>query len=68
LLQAISQATISQSVTSQTVAQLMQQITQASKRTSDSSLAVAGNLKNTVEVARQLESVVDQFKVNSEAE
>lgn len=66
LLQSISQATISQAVTSQTVAQLMQQITQASKRTSDSSLAVAGNLKNTVEVARQLESVVDQFKVNSE--
>ncbi|MEM7062633.1 MAG: methyl-accepting chemotaxis protein [Cyanobacteria bacterium P01_B01_bin.77] len=67
LLQSISQATISQAVTSQTVAQLMQQITQTSQRTSESSLAVAGNLKNTVEVARQLESVVDQFKVKSEA-
>ena len=67
LLQSISQATVSQAETSQTVAQLMQQITQASKRTSDSSRQVAGTLKDTVEVARELESAVDQFKVRAEA-
>ncbi|MGF1525129.1 MAG: methyl-accepting chemotaxis protein [Leptolyngbyaceae cyanobacterium] len=67
LLQSISQATVSQAETSQTVAQLMQQITHASKRTSDSSRQVAGTLKATVEVARELESAVDQFKVRAEA-
>lgn len=67
LLQSISQATVSQAETSQTVTQLMQQITHASKRTSDSSREVASTLKNTVEVARELESAVDQFKVKTEA-
>lgn len=67
LLQSISAATVSQAETSQTVTQLMQQITSASKRTSDSSRQVAGALHNTVEVARQLESAVDQFKVKTEA-
>lgn len=67
LLQSISKATVSQAETSQTVTQLMQQITQASKRTSDSSRQVAGTLQNTVEVARELESAVDQFKVKAEA-
>lgn len=67
LLQSISKATVSQAETSQTVTQLMQQITQASKRTSDSSREVAGTLQNTVEVARELESAVDQFKVKTEA-
>ncbi|NEZ67620.1 methyl-accepting chemotaxis protein [Leptolyngbyaceae cyanobacterium CCMR0082] len=66
LLQSISKATVSQAETSQTVTQLMQQITQASKRTSDSSRAVAGRLQNTVEVARELESAVDQFKVKTD--
>ncbi len=67
LLQSISKATVSQAETSQTVTQLMQQITAASKRTSESSLEVAGNLQNTVEVARELESAVDQFKVKADA-
>ena len=67
LLQSISKATVSQAETSQTVTQLMQQITDASKRTSDSSRHVAGTLKNTVEVARELESAVDQFKVQKES-
>ena len=67
LLQSISKATVSQAETSQTVTQLMQQITQASKRTSESSRQVAGTLQNTVEVARELESAVDQFKVKADA-
>ena len=67
LLQSISKATVSQAETSQTVTQLMQQITQASKRTSESSRQVAGTLHNTVEVARELESAVDQFKVKTDA-
>ncbi|MEM9485824.1 MAG: methyl-accepting chemotaxis protein [Cyanobacteria bacterium P01_F01_bin.116] len=67
LLQSISKATVSQAETSQTVTQLMQQITHASKRTSDSSRQVAGTLQNTVEVARELESAVGQFKVKTEA-
>lgn len=66
LLQSISKATVSQAETSQTVTQLMQQITTASKRTSDSSREVAETLQNTVEVARDLESAVDQFKVKTE--
>ncbi|MEM6253108.1 MAG: methyl-accepting chemotaxis protein [Cyanobacteria bacterium P01_D01_bin.156] len=67
LLQSISKATVSQAETSQTVTQLMQQITEASKRTSDSSRQVAGTLQNTVAVARELESAVDQFKVQTDA-
>ena len=67
LLQSISKATVSQAETSQTVTQLMQQITVASKRTSDSSRDVAETLQNTVEVARELESTVDQFKVKTDA-
>ncbi len=67
LLQSISKATVSQAETSQTVTQLMQQITKASKRTSDASREVAETLQNTVEVARELESTVDQFKVKTEA-
>ena len=67
LLQSISSATVSQAETSQTVTQLMQQITEASKRTSDSSRQVAGTLQNTVAVARELESAVDQFKVKADA-
>ncbi|MGD1857391.1 MAG: methyl-accepting chemotaxis protein [Leptolyngbyaceae cyanobacterium] len=67
LLQSISQATVSQAETSQTVTQLMQQITVASKRTSESSRQVAGTLQNTVEVARELESTVDQFKLQTDA-
>ncbi|MEO1299673.1 MAG: methyl-accepting chemotaxis protein, partial [Cyanobacteria bacterium J06636_16] len=67
LLQSISQATVSQAETSQSITQLMQQITQASKRTSDSSRQVAVRLQSTVEVARELESTVDQFKVGPDA-
>lgn len=67
LLQSISQTTVSQAETSQAVALLMQQVTQASKQTSDSSLQVATNLKDTVDVARELESTVDQFKISTEA-
>ena len=62
-LQSISAATISQAETSQTVTHLMQQITQASQRTSNSSRQVAVALQNTVEVAQALESTVEQFDV-----
>ncbi|MEM9002540.1 MAG: methyl-accepting chemotaxis protein [Cyanobacteria bacterium P01_F01_bin.86] len=67
LLQSISQATVSQAETSQTITQLMKQITQASKHTSESSRQVATRLHSTVEVARELESAVDQFKVGADA-
>ena len=67
LLQSISEATVSQAETSQALTQLMKQITQASEHTSDSSRQVAGALRETVEIARELETAVDQFKIDTEA-
>ena len=63
LLQSISEATVSQADTSQTVTNLMKQITQASQKNSEFSRQVAQSLQDTVQVAQGLEDAVDQFKV-----
>ena len=66
LVQSISSATVSQAQTSQAVSQLMQQIAQVSERTSRSSSQVTDSLRETVEIARQLETSVGTFKVSSD--
>jgi methyl-accepting chemotaxis protein PixJ len=66
LVQLISAATVSQTQTTQEVAQLMNAIATVSQQTSDSSHQVASALQQTVAVARQLQSSVDTFKVNAE--
>ncbi len=66
LLQSISEATVSQTQTSDEVAQLMQKITQVSRQTSESSRTVSDNLQQTVEIAQDLEIAVGQFKVGTE--
>ncbi|MBE9179891.1 HAMP domain-containing protein [Oculatella sp. LEGE 06141] len=66
LLHSISEATVSQAETSQTVANLMKQITRSSEQTSDSSRHVAGSLRQTVDIAQELQTAVGQFKVGTE--
>lgn len=63
LLQSISHATVSQAETSQQITNLMKLIAQASQGTSNSSRQVDGALRETVEVALQLQVAVGQFKV-----
>jgi methyl-accepting chemotaxis protein len=63
LVESISTATVSQSQTSQTLTALMQQIAQVSERTSESSRQASDALKQTVEVAQQLQASVGTFKV-----
>jgi methyl-accepting chemotaxis protein PixJ len=67
LVQSISNATVSQVQTSQAVKELMQEIARVSKRTSVSSRQVSGSLRQTVEVAKELQASVGTFKVGSEA-
>ncbi|MGD1900435.1 MAG: methyl-accepting chemotaxis protein [Phormidesmis sp.] len=67
LVQFISEATVSQVTTSQTVSQLMEQITEDSQQTSVFSKQVDDALQSTVSVAKELESAIDKFKVGSEA-
>lgn len=61
LVQSISQATVSQVETSQAVSRLMQDIAQVSERTSISSRQISGALKETVDVARELQASVETF-------
>ena len=63
LLQSISNATISQAQTSQTVTKLMQEVSQVSSRTSDASSRVSNSLEETVKIARDLEASIGTFKV-----
>jgi twitching motility protein PilJ len=67
LLQSISNATVSQTRTSATVSDLMKAIAKTSENTSVSSRQVSSALRDTVAVARQLESTVGAFKVGNEA-
>lgn len=64
LVQSISAATVSQAKTSRTVADLMQQMTVASQRTSEFSRQVDAALQGTGEIAQSLETSVDGFKVD----
>ena len=63
LVQSISDNTISQVQTSETVTQLMKQIAQLSKRTSTASSDITNSLEETVAIAHKLQSSVDTFKV-----
>ena len=66
LVQSISSATVSQAQTSQEVTQLMKEIALVSERTSNSTRQVSGSLKETVEIAQELQASVGTFKVNAE--
>jgi methyl-accepting chemotaxis protein len=63
LVQSISSATVSQAQTSQAVTELMKEIALVSERTSDSTRRVSGSLKETVEIAQELQESVGTFKV-----
>ncbi|MCA1993383.1 MAG: methyl-accepting chemotaxis protein [Coleofasciculus sp. S288] len=63
LVQSISSATVSQAETSQAVTELMKEIALVSERTSDSTRKVSGSLKDTVEMAQELQASVGTFKV-----
>ena len=67
LLQSLSEATTSQAETSQALTLLMRQITQTAEHTSDSSQQVAEALQETMKIGRELETAVDQFKIDAEA-
>ncbi len=64
LVRSISDATVSQVETSQAVTTLMQDVVEVAGRTSDSSLQVSRSLRQTVEVARELQSSVETFTVS----
>ncbi len=64
LVRSISDATVSQVKTSQAVTSLMQDVVEVAGRTSDSSLQVSRSLRQTLEVAQELQSSVGTFKVN----
>lgn len=66
LVQSISDATVSQVETSESVSRLMKQIAQVSERTSDSSRQVSSSLRKTVAVAQELQESVETFKVDSD--
>jgi twitching motility protein PilJ len=61
LVQSISVATLSQVETSDVVTQLMKQIAALSEETSNSSRQVSRSLRQTVEVAQELQASVDEF-------
>ncbi|WP_308254783.1 HAMP domain-containing methyl-accepting chemotaxis protein [Geminocystis sp. GBBB08] len=63
LMKNISQSTVSQAKTSRLVTELMKQIAQQSEERLNSSLEIAKSIKATAQVAQQMESVVEQFKV-----
>ncbi|MCU0549535.1 MAG: methyl-accepting chemotaxis protein [Leptolyngbya sp. Prado105] len=63
LVQSISAATVTQVKTSDAVSQLMQEIVAAAGRTSASSMDVSRSLRQTVEVAKELQESVGTFKV-----
>ncbi len=66
LVQSISNATVSQAQTSQSVTNLMNEIAQVSAHTANSSRLVSSSLAQTVEVARQLQESVGVFKIEAQ--
>lgn len=66
LVQSISQATVSQAQTSQSVTNLMTEIANVSENTSNYSRQISLSLQRTVEVAKQLQVSVGTFKVGDE--
>ncbi|MBL1210580.1 methyl-accepting chemotaxis protein [Geminocystis sp. GBBB08] len=63
LMRSISEATVTQTDTSALVTELMQEIAQYSETRLKSSQEVAESMRNTAQVAQQLQSAVEQFKV-----
>ncbi len=63
LVQSISGATVSQAETSASITELMKNIARISERTSNSTLMVSNSLKETVEIAKQLQASVGTFQV-----
>ncbi|WP_370538892.1 GAF domain-containing protein [Synechococcus elongatus] len=66
LVQAISQATVSQSQTSNIVTDLMKEMADFSEEISDTSRHISTSLQSTVAVAQKLKSSVDTFRVGAE--
>lgn len=66
LMQSISQATVTQTDTSALVTGLMQEIARYSEQRLKSSQEVSQSMRATAQVAKDLESAVDQFKVDQE--
>ncbi|MFB6274985.1 MAG: methyl-accepting chemotaxis protein [Halothece sp.] len=67
LMQSISNSTVSQAETSQAVSQLMEQVTRSSQERSQTSKDVAEAIQETSEIAKRLESSVEQFKVDKDS-
>ena len=63
LVQSIFNATVSQTETSNAIATLMKDVVQVSERTFTSSQQVSNSLRQTVEVAQELQESVGTFKV-----
>lgn len=63
LVQSIFNATVSQTQTSEAIATRMRDVVQVSERTSDSSRRVSDSLRQTVDVAQELQASVGTFKV-----
>ncbi|GAA6615892.1 methyl-accepting chemotaxis protein [Scytonema sp. NUACC26] len=63
LVRAISEATASQVETSQVVSQLMKAIAATSQRTSDSSRQASNSFAQTLQIAKELQQVVETFQV-----
>ncbi|XGW00332.1 MAG: GAF domain-containing protein [Leptolyngbya sp. BL-A-14] len=65
LVQSISEATISQTQISQSVALVMEQLAQRSQKTASASRQVTESLHETVDVAKALQLSVSNFKVET---
>jgi methyl-accepting chemotaxis protein PixJ len=66
LVQSISTATVSQAETSQAVTELMKAIAIVSEHTSNSTRKVSSSLKETVEIAQELQESVGTFNVGED--
>jgi methyl-accepting chemotaxis protein PixJ len=66
LMQSISQKTVSQTDTSLAITKLMEQIAQQSEQRVLYSQRVAGSMQASALVSRELESAVEQFKVEAD--
>jgi methyl-accepting chemotaxis protein PixJ len=64
LMKSISQTTVSQADTSQSITSKMQQIAELSEQSSVSAQEIARSIMTTAEVAQKLESTVAKFKVS----
>jgi len=66
LVRAISQATVQQTETSRSVAQVMQSVELTANETSKESQKVATSLQQLVSIARELQTSVGRFRVGDE--